>query len=72
MLKYTQVPSSLVFVVYLATLINPDHTILHNWINVNNELEAVLQDVDKHGICPAWPRKNSENPRKTSDKTVKF
>jgi len=40
---------------------------------VNNELEAVLkEDVDKHGICPAQPRKNSENPRKTSDKTVKF
>jgi hypothetical protein len=40
---------------------------------VNNELDAVLkEDVDKHGICPAWPRKNSENPRKTSDKTVKF
>ena len=50
MLKNTQVPWSLVFVVYLATLNNPDHTILHKWINVNNELEAVLQDVDKHGI----------------------
>jgi len=35
-------------------------------------LEAVLKDVDKHGICPAWPRKNNKNPRKTSDKTVKF
>jgi hypothetical protein len=39
---------------------------------VNNKLEAVLKDVDKHGICPAWPRKNNKNPRKTSDKTVKF
>jgi hypothetical protein len=40
---------------------------------VNNELEAVLkEDVDKNGICLAWPRKNSKNPRKTSDKTVKF
>jgi len=39
---------------------------------VNNELEAVLKDVDKNGICLAWPRKNSKNPRKISDKTVKF
>jgi hypothetical protein len=41
---------------------------------VNNELEAVLKENgDKHGICPASPRKNTENPRKiTSDKTVKF